>query len=148
MFVVGDWIDAYDGIGIVLSVNPIYVEEYSRELDKTVGDELQKIIVYKIFCNYEGKVIKRKVVRSCSDSLCSIMSDDSKGVLEKAIEEDKPYYNKFISLSESEIHNEITVWMQLPALKLDDLKDKLIDMSNVQTNGFTILDILKEVKAV
>jgi len=57
---VGEWICTEDGIGIAGRIHDYYFEEYDIiPQDKEIGDYNYSMVEYKVFCDYNGKPIKR-----------------------------------------------------------------------------------------
>ena len=76
---IGNWVDAYEGIGKVISISNFYVEEYSSEFRGGVelGSSLTSQVVYKILCDFKGKLRKRNVFSSCSIDICTPICSES-----------------------------------------------------------------------
>lgn len=99
----GDWIDGFDGIGQVVSIHEIYADELHLigHGDRNFGDHVIDIVVYKMFCSFDGKVRKRNHFLSCNKSYCSPLSEQSTAVLDKVKEQESEHYRKYLTLRAS-----------------------------------------------
>ena len=57
---IGEWFCANEGIAIAERIHDFYYEEYNHIPEgKNVGDYNFSMLEYKLFCDYEGKPIRR-----------------------------------------------------------------------------------------
>lgn len=97
----GDWIDTLDGIGQVLLVKAEYVEEFifdSVRKGKNIGDVDHISVIYKLLCDYDGKLRKRNKIATANINACDPISKQSKLVLGSIKEKNSDAYKEFIEL--------------------------------------------------
>jgi len=115
----GDWVDALDGISKVIEVKHIYKENYplastsNNELE--LGDLLNIIVIYKIFCDFDGKLRKRNAIQHCSIKVCTPICNESQAVLDKLKKADQSSLAKFDNLTQKKpFRNNVTTWVMIP----------------------------------
>lgn len=87
MVKVGDWVEADNGYGIVVSIFPRFYQEGEHDIpdEKRLGDLKQHSFVVKRFCSYEFKV--RFQVRLMSEKLVSPVSEKTMESIKKLLSE-------------------------------------------------------------
>lgn len=82
----GDWVDTLHGIGKVISIHPIYADDFDTLFNnKTLGEKLQDIIVYKVFCDFDGNIKKRVFFDSGDSSCCTPLCEDSQKLIDNIL---------------------------------------------------------------
>lgn len=147
---VGQWVDALEGIGQVLSLHDFFVEEFNPEIaeGKKVGDSLLTLCVYKMLCDFKGKVRKRNLVLSCNANMCKPICHDSRLVLDE-IQNGKPEaYKKYSDFkSKKPLGEPVDIWLRLPVDQLDDLRNGIAIVNQKLDKPFTYIEFLEALKA-
>jgi len=96
-FDVGEWIETMDGICQVLGTEKYVVEEFFRAdfPELNLGDVFDNKVVYKIFCDFDGKPRKTKFITHHSSKWCDPLSDKYINIRDRVIEEYPDLYQKF-----------------------------------------------------
>ncbi|RDV27366.1 hypothetical protein DXV75_04850 [Alteromonas aestuariivivens] len=80
----GDWVDTLHGIGKVISIHPLYADEFDVLFsNKTLGEKLQDIVIYKVFCDFKGNIKKRVHFDSGDSSLCTPLCQESQNIINR-----------------------------------------------------------------
>ena len=119
------WINAYDGIAQVISIHEFFVEEYCHEYKKGVplGQPLRTVVLCKILCDYAGNLRKRSLVQSCNVSLCSLLSEKSRAIIEAIKHSFPEEYNKFDKYKAKQpMRHIISNWLNIPENQVGDIK--------------------------
>jgi len=86
-----DWVMVDDGLAQVLSMHDLHIEEFMPDYympdynggRTKVGDFLQTMCVYKLLCDYDGKLRKRNRILSCNAAYCSPLDREYEIVIQK-----------------------------------------------------------------
>ena len=147
---VGDWADGFEGIGEVLSIHTIYSDEIDviNDSDRMLGEHAMDVVVYKMLCDFEGKLRKRSHFLSCNKSLCTPICEESRSVLEKIKAQEPEAYEKFKSLSPKKSQGE---WHYL-YLPSDDRfhshKDRIEEVATSISKPFSYMQYKEALKGV
>lgn len=136
----GQWIDAYEGIGKVLSIHEFFVEEFSPDIcrGKKLGEHLLTLCVYKILCDFGGQIRKRNLIRTCNISVCRPLCAKSQAVLENVQEKNVEDYKRFNEFkSKSPVGEWVNIWLDLPEAKLNRCKEFVDDLNVNLSKPFT-----------
>ena len=97
-FEIGDWIVTSEGISQVLGTEKYIVEEFFKNdfPELGIGDVFDNKVVYKIFCDFEGKPRKTKFIAHYSSEWCEPISDKYNELKEQVIKAHPDVYEKFI----------------------------------------------------
>lgn len=78
----GDWVDTLHGIGKIISIHTLYADDFDVLFEnKTFGEKLQDIVVYKVFCDFEGNIKKRVYLDSGDSSICTPLCEASQKII-------------------------------------------------------------------
>jgi hypothetical protein len=96
-FGVGEWIETMDGICQVLGTEKYVVEEFFKSdfPELNIGEVFDNKVVYKIFCDFEGKLRKTKFITHYSSKWCAPLSDKYIKIKDLVIEEHTGLYQEF-----------------------------------------------------
>lgn len=96
----GDWVDVREGIGQVVFSNDLYIESWmnhNNSLDGNDGEYQDTIIVYKILCDYSGKLRKRNIYSSATSKLCGHASQESLSLIYDMKDKESSHLEKFLN---------------------------------------------------
>lgn len=99
----GQWVCALEGLAQIISIHDFYVEEFSPEYmegKKKPGEYSHSICVYKLLCDYNGKIRKRSLVQYSNIDMCEPVTGEYQILLDKV---------KTQNLTEFERHQNLTV---------------------------------------
>ncbi len=96
---IGDWIEVYEGIAQVYGAQDYFVEEFFAHdfPEFEIGDIFTTKIVYRVFCNYEGKLRKTHFFNHTDYENCKPLDAKSLGILENLQQKQPEAYDKFKS---------------------------------------------------
>ncbi len=137
---IGDWIDGHDGIGQVQQIAEYFIEEYRQEYlrDKQIGASSHTLIVYKMLCNFDGKLRKRNNFISCNASFCSPLSSDSRSLVDDVKNKHCEEFEKFQKLKlEDPLTHNITSWLLAPEGMSQIIADAINEFNGSASNDFT-----------
>lgn len=146
---VGQWVDAFDGIGQVLSLHDFYVEEFSPEImeGKKLGDYLLTLCVYKVLCDFEGKIRQRNLILSCNVNMCKPICHDSKLMLDEIQNEKPEDYRKYtVYKSKKPIGGPVDIWLRMPEDQLDLLQNGIEVVNKNVDKPFNYPEFLEALK--
>ena len=93
---IGEWFCAYEGIAIAERIHDFYYEEYNHIPEgKNVGDYNFSMLEYKLFCDYEGKPIRRNRFKEFNKDYCSPFNKKWEKVLNNSIKNHPKEYESF-----------------------------------------------------
>ena len=93
---IGEWFCAEEGIAIAENLHHFYYEEYDIiPEDKKIGDYNLSMMEYKLFCDYDGKPIRRNRFKYLRSSYCLPLDKQYKKVLEESIKNNPKEYASF-----------------------------------------------------
>ena len=93
---IGEWFCANEGIAIAERVHDFYYEEYNHIPEgKNVGDYNFSMLEYKLFCDYEGKPIRRNRFKGFNKDYCSPFNKKWEKVLNNSIKNHPKEYESF-----------------------------------------------------
>lgn len=93
----GEWFCAIEGIAMAERIYNIYFEEYDCiPQNKSIGDLKMSVVQYRLFCDFDGHLIKRNRFKYFNVAYCSPMSIKWKEILRKAICDNPKEYACFV----------------------------------------------------
>lgn len=144
---IGEWFCPYEGIAIAEKKHDFYYEEYDHiPEDKNVGDYNFSMLEYKLFCDYEGKPIRRNRFKSFNAKWCDTLDKKYRKVLEKSIKNHPKEYESFQKFLKETKHtySDKMVFYEVP----EDKKFQVAqDMERIQKSlpeKFTFEDFIKK----
>ncbi len=109
----GHWVCALEGLAQIDSIHDFYVEQFSSEYleeKKKVGEFSHRICVYKLLCDYDGKIRKRSLIQYSNVDMCEPVTGEYQILLDKV---------KIKNLTEYERHQSLIVKkIPVPPVKL------------------------------
>ena len=145
--VIGEWFCAYEGIAIAESIHDFYYEEYNHIPEgKNVGDYNFSMLEYKLFCDYEGKPIRRNKFKDFNKDYCTPFNKKWEKVLNNSIKNHPKEYESFQKFLKETKHtySDIMVFYEVP----EDKKFQVAqDMERIQKSlpeKFTFEDFIKK----
>lgn len=142
----GEWFCAVQGFAIAEKLYNFYFEEYDHiPQNKKVGDYKLSAVKYKLFCDFDGHLIRRNRCKIFNMSWCSPMNAKLKRVLQKSIKDNPKEYTSFINFLEKP--QEMKGWEVLEYEIFPDTKMKVIqDMERKKKDlplKFTFPELMK-----
>ena len=144
---IGEWFCPYEGIAIAEKKHDFYYEEYDHIPEgKNVGDYNFSMLEYKLFCDYEGKQIRRNRLKSFNAKWCDTLDKKYRKVLEKSIKNHPKEYESFQKFLKETKHtySDKMVFYEVP----EDKKFQVAqDMERIQKSlpeKFTFEDFIKK----
>ena len=145
--VIGEWFCAYEGIAIAESIHDFYYEEYNHIPEgKNVGDYNFSMLEYKLFCDYEGKPIRRNRFKAFNKDYCTAFNKKWEKVLNNSIKNHPKEYESFQKFLKETKHtySDKMVFYEVP----EDKKFQVAqDMERIQKSlpeKFTFEDFIKK----
>ena len=145
--VIGEWFCAYEGIAIAERIHDFYFEEYNHIPEgKKVGDYNLSMVEYKLFCDYEGKPIKRNRFKEFNKDYCTPLNKKWEKVLNNSIKNHPKEYESFKKFLKEPKHTygDRMVFYEVP----EDKKNQVAqDMERIQKSlpeKFTFEDFIKK----
>jgi hypothetical protein len=145
--VIGEWFCAYEGIAIAESIHNFYYEEYNHIPEgKNVGDYNFSMLEYKLFCDYEGKPIRRNRFKVFNKDYCTPFNKKWEKVLNNSIKNHPKEYESFQKFLKETKHtySDKMVFYEVP----EDKKFQVAqDMERIQKSlpeKFTFEDFIKK----
>jgi hypothetical protein len=96
---INDWITTPEGICQVVGIQDYVVEEFfSNDFpDLKVGDTFETKVVWKMFCDFEGKLRRSKFFNWSSIESCRPLKQKYENLLETVITENQVAYERFVN---------------------------------------------------
>jgi hypothetical protein len=145
--VIGEWFCAYEGIAIAERIHDFYYEEYNHIPEgKKVGDYNFSMLEYKLFCDYDGKPIKRNRFKEFNKDYCSTLNKKWEKVLNNSIKKHPKEYESFVKFLKEpkRTYSDVMVFYEVP----EDKKLQVAqDMERIQKSlpeKFTFEDFIKK----
>ena len=93
----GECFCAIEGIAIAERIYNFYFEEYDCiPQNKKIGDLKMSVVQYRLFCDFEGRPIRRNRFKYFNAAYCSPMSINWKELLRKSICKNPKEYASFV----------------------------------------------------
>lgn len=145
----GDWIGAMDGIGNVCHVASYRVERYHAEYlsgRMTLGAPYNELVVHKLFCNFDGKPIKRNRLRWCNAQYCRTLSEEDQQILDTATASHPAEYAKYLDMKmKKPLDRVITVWPMLPEADVAPVEGIINEYNREGDGTFVYDDLIEEI---
>lgn len=145
--VIGEWFCAMEGIAITERNHDFYYEEYDDIPEgKNVGDYNFSMLEYKLFCDYEGKPIRRNRFKEFNKDYCTPFNKKWEKVLNNSIKNHPKEYESFKKFLKEPKHtySDEMVFYEVP----EDKKSQVAqDMERIQKSlpeKFTFEDFIKK----
>lgn len=142
----GEWFCAVQGFAIAEKVYNFYFEECDCiPKNKKVGDYKLSVVKYKLFCDFDGHIIRRNRCKIFNMSWCSPMEPNLERVLQRSIKDNPKEYASFVKLLEKP--QEMKGWELLEYEISSDIKMKAIqDLERIKNDlppKFTFPELMK-----
>jgi hypothetical protein len=115
--VIGEWFCANEGIAIAERIHDFYYEEYDDIPEgKKVGDYNLSMVEYKLFCDYEGRPIRRNRFKDFNKEYCDTLDKEWEQVLNDSIKNHPKEYESFKKFLKEPKHtySDIMVFYEVP----------------------------------
>ena len=142
------YIEAFDGIGQVLSIHDFFVEEYSKEYinEKDFGTPLITRVLYKMLCDFEGKIRKRSLVQYCNIDCCSPLSKSSQKIIDDIKNNFTKEYERFLNYKvKRPVQHVINAWLNVPEDIVKDMEIFINEINKTFHSAFTYADLLVKI---
>ena len=143
---IGEWFCPLEGIAIAERIHDFYYEEFEDIPEgKKVGDYLLSVVEYKLFCDYEGKPIRRNRFKYFNKAWCSSLDEESKIVLYNSIKSYPKEYESFLKFLKVPKYTYET-YMVFYEVTEDNKLQVAQDMENIQKSlpeKFTYEDVIR-----
>jgi len=136
-FEIGEWIVTDDGVCQVLGSQKYYIEPFfAKDFESLkVGDAFENIVVYKIFCDFEGNLRKTKFINWHSSKLCDSISDQYLKIKNKAKKENPEKYKKFL---ERELNKPVISRVEFSVRVEPDKRDEIIKQMQLLLDSLAV----------
>ena len=145
---IGQWIACEDGIGQVLSIKEVYRESFeeSKEGEK-VGELRQTNAICKILCDFDGRIKKRKRIKSFLQKHCTPITSNYQQIID-SIKNDYPsdYYAYILYDDILEVSNVIRLRYKVSKEYFVAIHQSIERIRNRLLPAFTFKDFAKEIK--
>lgn len=93
----GEWFCAIEGIAIAEKTHDLFYEEYDDIPEgKKLGDYKYSMVEYKLFCDFDGRPIKRNRYKIYRKDWCDPIDLKYQRVLNKSIKDNPKEYSSFV----------------------------------------------------
>lgn len=93
----GEWFCAIEGIAIAEKIHDFFYEEYDDIPEgKKLGDYKYSMVEYKLFCDFDGRPIKRNRNKIYRKDWCDPIDLKYQRVLNKSIKDNPKEYSSFV----------------------------------------------------
>jgi len=144
----GEWFCTIGGIAMAEKIHDFYFEEYDNIPDgKKAGDFCKSMIQYRLFCDYEGNMVRHDRIRKCNSEYCRHLDDSDREILNKSIKENPKEY-KFLGdllAEKKDIKVRIPLTYAITEGTMAKVKKELNIIKNKLPSEFTFKDVLKVV---
>ena len=144
------WVDGFGGIGQLISTHDLYFEEFSSptgEKKYNIGEKYFSVAIYKIFCDYEGKIRRRSHIQSCNADYCRTISQDSMTLVNKIKCNHPEDYEKFTKIKPKKpLGKWVDIWLSFPDEVVEDYANKIFNMHKKLRETFTYPEYCQEFK--
>lgn len=162
--VIGEWINTMEGFAIARKKHDYYWEEYDYEVyecppeRKELGGHKHSLLEYTLFCDYDGKPIKRNRHSCLNADYCYRVTPKYQKILNKSIKNNPKEYASFLKALKTsrgltsscrlvyEISQENKNQMELDIKKIkDELPSEFTiqDVLNIARKNECIVDLTK-----
>lgn len=144
-FEIGQWLQLIDGLGQVLFIRENYVEKYSHEFfeGKKLGEYLGDTVVYKLLCDYSGKLRKKDLINWTPARYCEPVSEEHQEMVGTIKANSPEEYRKYV-LYDSRLVPTITTEISFRVFPVAIASvEKVIDeINNTIKKPFTLKEFL------
>ena len=145
--VIGEWFCAMEGIAIAERIHDFYYEEYDDIPEgKKVGDYNFSMLEYKLFCDYEGKPIRRNRFKEFNKDYCTPFNKKWEKVLNNSIKNNPKEYESFKKFLKEPKHtySDKTVFYEVPEDKTSQVAQDMERIQKSLPEKFTFEDFIKK----
>lgn len=142
----GDWFCAIEGLAIADKIYDFYFEEFDKiPQDKKVGDCKMSVVQYRLFCDFDGKPIKRNRGKIYNAEYVSPITSKYERVLKKSIKENPKEYASFVKLSKTskEVKGHVVVNYALAENAKEEVAQNLNVIRGKLHPKFTFMELVK-----
>lgn len=142
----GDWFCAIEGLAIADKIYNFYFEEFDEiPQNKVLGDYKMSVILYRLFCDFDGKPIKRNRFKIYNAEYVSPMTPKYEKILNKSIRENPKDYASFVKFLKisKEMKGHITINYALTGDNKSEAVQNIDAIKEKLHGKFTFLDLIK-----
>ena len=145
----GDWFCAIEGLAIADKIYDFYFEEFDKiPQNKKVGDYKMSVILYRLFCDFDGNPIKRNRFKICNTEYVSPITPKYDRILKKSIKENPKEYASFVKFLKTpkEVKGHVTINYALTENNKEEAIQNLNAIRGKLHSKFTFIDLVKVAK--
>lgn len=145
----GGWFCAIEGLAIADKIYNFYFEEFDKiPQNKKVGDYKMSVIQYRLFCDFDGKPIRRNRFKIFNADYMSPMTPKLERVLDKSIKEHPKEYASFVKFLKTpkEVKGHVTINYALTERNKKEAIQNLNAIRKELQAKFTFIDLTNVAK--
>ncbi len=143
------WITGFDGIGQLISLHPLFIEEFHENYYKgeALGSQFFTTAYYKLFCDVDGALRKRNHFKDCNADYCKLLDDETKKLVEELIQNDQKNYERYVSLKPKKaLLKKTELWLHLEKPLINEVIKGLDSFVVKKPDSFCYMDIIDHMK--
>lgn len=141
-----DWFCATEGLAMADKIFYFYFEEFDKiPKDKEVGDYKMSVVLYRLFCDFDGNPIKRNRGKIYNAEYVSPITPKYDRILTKSIKENPKEYASFVKLPKTpkEVKGHVVVNYALAENDKEKVAQSLNAIRGKLHSKFTFMDLVK-----
>ena len=142
----GDWFCAIEGLAIADKIYDFYFEEFDKiPQGGKVGDYKMSVVQYRLFCDFDGKPIKRNRCKIYNAEYVDPITPKYDRILKKSIKEYPKEYASFVKLAKTskEVKGHVTISYALAENDKEKVAQELNAIRGRLHSKFTFMDLVK-----
>ena len=142
----GDWFCAIEGLAIADKIYNFYFEEFDKiPQNKVLGDYKMSVIQYRLFCDFDGKPIRRNRFKIYNAEYVTPITPKYERLLKKSINENPKNYSSFVKFlkTSKEVKGHVTINFALTEEDKSEAIQKLNTIKDKIQGKFTFIDLIK-----
>ena len=146
IFDIGSWVSTEDGLGQIIFNRELYFEEFSlTSLDVKKGELDRIIYIYKILCDFNGKIKSNNQIKS--STIVNEVNKKEEKLIQHIIKTDPVAYSKYIVHEGNKLPvRQIFLNFKIKQSDVEKVTQK-IDLINTNLkSSFTFQEFVKEFK--
>jgi len=143
------WIAGFDGIGHLLSLHPMFIEEFHKTYSEGagIGEAHFTRAHYKLFCNFNGSLRKRDHFKDCNADYCSNISTESEKIVKRLISENPENYKRYQKLEpKKNVVEKTELWLHLDKKLKNEVVSQLDSFISTTSGDFSYIDVIEHMK--
>ena len=145
----GDWFCATEGLSVADKIYDFYFEEFDKiPQNKKVGDNKMAVIQYRLFCDFDGKPIRRNRFKIYNADYVSPITPKYERILNKSIKEYPKEYASFVKFLKTpkEVKGHVAINYTLTERNKKEAIQKLNAIRKKLHSKFTFIDLINVAK--